>query len=90
MKNLYNKLSKYLIIVFIIALFSTSTSYGICRFYKSYRNEENIRAAIVNKVSKTILDSIYRSDNYNYDYGSDDFDFYVKSYKTKYYDSFGN
>lgn len=90
MKNLYNKLSKYLIIVFIIALFSTSTSYGICRFYKLYRNEENIRAAIVNKVSKTILDSIYRSDNYNYDYGSDDFDFYVKSYKTKYYDSFGN
>lgn len=90
MKNLYNKLSKYLIIVFIIALFSTSISYGICRFYKSYRNEENIRAAIVNKVSKTILDSIYRSDNYNYDYGSDDFDFYVKSYKTKYYDSFGN
>ena len=90
MKNLYNKLSKYLIIVFIIALFSTSTSYGICRFYKSYRNEENIRVAIVNKVSKTILDSIYRSDNYNYDYGSDDFDFYVKSYKTKYYDSFGN
>lgn len=90
MKNLYNKLSKYLIIVFIIALFSTSISYGICRFYKAYRNEENIRVAIVNKVSKTILDSIYKNDYYNYDYGSDDFDFYVKSYKTKYYDSFGN
>ena len=76
---------KFFGILFLVAAISVGIAFPLNNFLDP--NTANINSTVTDYVSRTIINSLYKEDSY---YNLDNFDYFVKSYKVKYYDSLGN